>query len=184
MQPIEPAEILTSFRRVCERDFHDVVDKYHTPEQKRNTLGMEQYNVAVRINDTLDHLEDEIQLHAINFVPTAYYLEQFVCSISRVLGWEALLKSFKSENKMDMRQGFAIIFAQHILGALDFAADPLNHAFRNVPGLVALSPAPTIIAGIAGFLETFFERIPAQNVLWFQALDSGDGTKVEVVTRK
>ena len=181
MHPIEPAEILTSFRRVCERDFHDVVDKYHTPEQKRNTRGMEQYTVAVRTNDTLDHLEDEIQLHAINFVPTAWYLEQFVCSISRVLGWEALLKSFKSDNNMDMRQGFAIIFAQHLLGALDFARDPLNHSFQNVPGLVALSPSPNIVAGTAGFLETFFVRVPPQNVMWFQGLDLGDGTKVEVI---
>mmetsp|Transcript_21263 Transcript_21263/g.46147 ORF Transcript_21263/g.46147 Transcript_21263/m.46147 type:complete len:856 (-) Transcript_21263:813-3380(-) len=181
MHPIDPAEILTSFRRVCERDFHDVVDKYHTPEQKKNSRGTEQYTVAVHTNDTLDHLEDEIQLHAVNFIPVSYYLEQFVCSISRVLGWEALLKSFKQDNNMDMRQGFAILFAQHILGALDFATDPLNHTFQNVPGLIALSPAPNIVAGTAAFLGSFFEPLPPQNVMWFQAVDSGDGTQVEVV---
>lgn len=181
MHPIEPAEILTSFRRVCERDFHDVVDKYHTPEQKKNSRGSEQYTVAVRTNDTLDHLEDEIQLHAVNFIPVSYYLEQFVCSISRVLGWEALLKSFKRDSNMDMRQGFAILFAQHILGALDFATDPLNHTFQNVPGLISLSPSPNIVAGTADFLGRFFEPLPPQNVMWFQAVDLGDGTKVEVV---
>ena len=181
MRHIEPAEILTSFRRICERDFHDVVDKYHTPEQKKNTRGMEQYHVAVRTNDTLDHLEDEITLHALNFAPTAAYLEQFVCSVTRVLGWETLLKAFKRENNLDMRQGFAIIFAQHVLGALDFAADPLNHEFRNVPGLVALSPASNIIAGMCQFFEEFFERTPPSNILWFQAMDAGDGTNVEVV---
>uniref|UniRef100_A0A7S0C8Z2 Uncharacterized protein n=1 Tax=Proboscia inermis TaxID=420281 RepID=A0A7S0C8Z2_9STRA len=181
MQPIEPAEISTSFRRVCERDFHDVVDKYHTPEQKKNSRGTEQYTVAVRTNDTLDHLEDEIELHAINFIPAAYHLEQCVCSISRVLGWEGLLKSFKRDNNTDMRQGVAILFAQHLLGALDFAADPLNHTFQNVPGLIALSPSPKIVTGAAHFLESYFERVPPQNMLWFQALDSGDGTKVEVI---
>ena len=183
MHPIEPAEIFTSFRRVCERDFSDVVDKYHTAEQRKNTRGEEQYTVAVRTNDTLDRLEDEIGLHAVNFIPTAYYLEQFVCSIGRILGWEPLLKSFKRENNMDLRQGFAIIFAQHLLGALDFAIDPLNHKFRNVPELAALSPAPNIIAGTASFLEDFFARVPAQNVMWFQALESGDDTKVEVIKR-
>lgn len=181
MHPIEPAEMLTSFRRVCERDFSDVVDKYHTPEQKKNAKGTEQYTVACRINDTLDHLENEIQLHAVNFIPAAYYLEQFVCSISRVLGWEPLLKAFKLESNADMRQGVAIIFAQHLLGALDFAADPLNHTFPNVPGLVAMAPAPNIIAGTASFLVEFFNKVPAQNVMWFQALDSGDGTNVKVV---
>mmetsp|Transcript_1993 Transcript_1993/g.4320 ORF Transcript_1993/g.4320 Transcript_1993/m.4320 type:complete len:940 (+) Transcript_1993:98-2917(+) len=181
MQPIEPAEISTSFRRVCERDFHDVVDKYHTPEQKKNTRGMEQYTVAVHTNDTLDHLEDEIQLHAVNFIPTAYYLEQFVCSITRVLGWEDLLKSFKRDNNTDMRQGFAILFAQHLLGALDFAANPLNHTFQNVPGFIALSPCPNIVAFTSSFLESFFGKIPPPNVMWFQAVDSGDGTKVAVV---
>lgn len=182
MHPIEPAEILTSFRRVCERDFRDVVDKYHTPEKRKRAQGTEQYTVAVHTNDTLDHLEDEIQLHAVNFIPAASYLEQFVCSISRVLGWESLLTAFSLKHKSDMRQGVAILFAQHLLGALDFADDPLNHAYSNVPGLVALAPAPTIVAGTASFLEQFFQMIPPQNVIWFQALDSGDGTTVEVVT--
>ncbi|KAL7545668.1 hypothetical protein ACHAWF_009016 [Thalassiosira exigua] len=181
MHPIEPAEILTSFRRVCERDFSDVVDKYHTPEQKKNSRGTEQYTVAVRTNDTLDQLEDEIQLHAVNFIPAAYYLEQFICSISRILNWETLLRAFKRENNMDTRQGFAILFAQHLLGALDFATDPLNHKFQNVPRLIALSPAANIVAGTADFLNCFFEQIPPQNVIWFQALDSGDGTSVEVI---
>ena len=181
MQPIEPAEILTSFRRICERDFHDAVDKYHTPEQKRNTRGMEQYTVAVRTNDTIDHLESEIQLHALNFVPTAYYLEQFICSVTRVLGFEGLLNSFERNTNMEMRQGFAIIFAQHVLGVLDFASNPLNHTYQNVPGLVAMSPSPHIIGCAAQFLEVFFGKLPAQDVLWFQALEYGDETSTQVV---
>jgi len=184
MHPIDPAEILTSFRRICERDFHDVVDKYHTPEQKKNSRGTEQYAVAVRTNDTLDHLEDEIQLHAINLTAASYYLEQFTCSISRVLGWQKLLTPFVLEHKSDMRQGVVILFAQHILGVLDFHNDPLTHKYHNVPGLVKLSPAPNILAGATSFFVEFFNRVPPQNLMWFQALDSGDGTKVEVVTGK
>ena len=178
MQPIDPAEMLTSFRRICERDFHDVVDKYHTPEQKRKMQGTEQYAVAVRTNDTLDRLEDEIQLHSLNIPAAAYYLEQFVCSISRVLGWQQLLTPFMLEHKSDMRQGVAILFAQHILGVLDFHDRPLTHEFQNVPGLVKASPAPSIIAGATGFFVNFFNRVPPQNIIWFQALQSGDEVKV------
>lgn len=35
MRPIEAEELATSFRHICNRDFHDVVDKYHTPEQRQ-----------------------------------------------------------------------------------------------------------------------------------------------------
>lgn len=82
---------------------------------------------------------------------------------------------------MEMRQGFAIIFAQHVLGVLDFASNPLNHTYQNVPGLVAMSPSPHIIGGAAQFLEVFFRKLPAQNVLWFQALEYGDETSTQVV---
>jgi len=184
MHPIDPEEISTSFRRVCGRDFSGAVDKYHTPEQKQRSRGMEQYNVAVRTNDTLDHLENEIQLYSVNLIPTAYYLEQFVCSISRILGWDNLTLPFMLEQKQDMRQGVAILFAQHVLGALDFADDPLNYTFTNSPELVAAAPAPTITQGIASFMMGFFDKVPPQNVLWFQAVDSGDMeacTKIETI---
>ncbi|KAL7515360.1 hypothetical protein ACHAXN_013319 [Cyclotella atomus] len=171
MQSIEPRELSTCFRRVCERDFSGVVDKYHTPEQRKNSQGLEQYLFAVRTNDTLDHLEDETQLFSINFFSTAFYLEQFVCSIGRVLQWENFMKSFSRIGCTDMRQGFAILFAQHLLGALDFSRDPLNHDFLHVPlGLASSS-----------FLKTFFAKIPPSNVLWFQAMQSDEGS-VEIQT--
>ena len=82
------------------------------------------------------------------------------------------------EHKSDMRQGVAILFAQHILGVLDFHDHPLTHEFQNVPGLVKASPAPSIIAGATGFFVNFFNRVPPQNIIWFQALQSGDEVKV------
>ncbi|KAL7543356.1 hypothetical protein ACHAXR_013109 [Thalassiosira sp. AJA248-18] len=163
MTPIEPAELATSFRRICERDFSDVRDKYHTPEQRRNTRGSEQYLFAVRTNDTLDHLEKDLMLLSTNFMSVAYYLEQFVCSLGRILGWESCVKN--EPGGTNMRQGFAILFAQHLLGALDFSKDPLNYQFLNVPMGICSS----------SWMKTFFERIPADNVLWFQAIPSDTG---------
>ena len=179
MKPIEPSEISTAFRRICNRDFSDVVDKYHTPEQRKRMSDTEQYVVSVSSNDTLDHLEKEIQLHAVNFISSAYLLEQFVCSITRVLKWDQLLETFKQTTKLDARQGFAIIFAQHLLGALDFAHDPLNYQFRNAPMLTR--EAPTLFHGICGFLDMYFSRVPPTNVLWFQAIEAGGDAEVEII---
>jgi len=179
MKPIEPSEISTAFRRICERDFSDVVDKYHTPEQRKRSSHTEQYNVAVHTNDTLDHLEEEMKLHSVNFISAAYYLEQFVCSITRVLQWDSLLETFKETTNLDTRQGFAIIFAQHLLGALDFAHDPLNYQFRNAPMLTR--KAPTLFHGLCGFFDMYFSRVPAENVLWFQAVERGDNGTIEMI---
>ncbi len=179
MKPIEPSEISTAFRRICERDFSDVVDKYHTPEQRKRSSHTEQYVVAVHSNDTLDHLDEEMKLHSVNFISTAYHLEQFVCSITRVLQWDKLLDDFKQKTKLDTRQGFAIIFAQHLLGALDFAQDPLNYEFRNAPMLTR--QAPTLFHGLCGFLDMYFSRVPPENVLWFQAMEAGDDSKIEMI---
>ena len=161
MNPIEPAELATSFRRICEWDFSDVRDKYHTPEQRRNLRGSEQYLFAVRTNDTLDHIDKVSQLLATSFIhAVAYYLEQFVCSLARIIQWESHLQSFKRQSGTNLRQGFAILFAQHLLGTLDFAQDPLNYEFLNVP--MGLAPS--------SFMKMFFQGIPTENVLWFQKL--------------
>ncbi|KAK1738247.1 Kazal-like domain-containing protein [Skeletonema marinoi] len=179
MKPIEPSEISTAFRRICDRDFSDVVDKYHTPEQRKRSSHTEQYVVAVHTNDTLDHLEEEIQLHSVNFISTACILEQFVCSITRVLQWDSLLETFKRTTNLDIRQGFAIIFAQHLLGALDFAQDPLNYEFRNAPMLTR--QAPTLFHGVCGFLDMYFSNVPPTNVFWFQGMEAGGDSKVELI---
>jgi len=173
VNPIEPAELATTFRRICERDFSDVRDKHHSPETRRKSQGSESYMFAVRTNDTLDHLEHETVLHSINLVSVAYYLEQFVCSLSRVLQWEPHLQPF-NESSLGERQGVAILFAQHLLGALDFARDPMNHEFLGVP--MGLAPS--------SFMVEFFGRIPAKNVLWFQAVEPNEGGVETVLIRR
>jgi hypothetical protein len=172
MKPIEPSEISTAFRRICNRDFQDVVDKYHTPAQRQRSKDTENYDVAVRTNDTLDHLENELVVHSVHMISTAYLLEQYICSISRILQWDSLLETFKQTTNLDMRQGFAILFAQHLLGALDFAQDPLNHEFENVPMLTKC--APTLIVGVSSVLSNFFSSVSPEQVLWFQAAESTD----------
>lgn len=92
MVPIDPAEISTSYRRICCRDFADVVDKYHTSEQKMRTKGTDIYEYAVCTNDTLDAIESEQVLLSFNLTSVGYFFEQYVCSITRVMQWEPLLK--------------------------------------------------------------------------------------------
>jgi hypothetical protein len=179
MKPIEPSEILTSFRRICDRDFSDVVDKYHTPEQRQRSKDTENYHVAVRTNDTLDHLEDELVFHSVNLLTTAHLLEQYICSITRVLQWDSLIEIFHQSTNLDRRLGFAILFAQHLLGALDFANNPLRHRFTNAPMLTKC--APDLIMGVTSFLVEFFRRVSPTQVLWFQASESDEGAPVELV---
>jgi len=127
LNPIDPAELANSFRRICERDFSNVCDKYHTLEERRNSQGSEQYTFVVRTNDTLDHLEHDMKLHSTNLIPAAYCLEQFVCCLGRNLQWEQLLQPIKLKINVPMRQGFSILFVKHLLDALGFAQDLLNY---------------------------------------------------------
>jgi hypothetical protein len=154
MQPIDPANIATSYRRICFRDFKGVEDKYHTAEQRERTRDSELYEFCVRSNDTLDAMEEEQAFSAVNFASCAYYLEQFVCSLGRVMLWEPHLKLYQLQVEgCDMRQGLAIVFAQKLLGTLDFTNDTLNHEFLTVSST---------------FMKEFFQAIPPKNVLWYQ----------------
>ena len=113
MNPVEPSEIATFYRRVCNRDFHDVKDKYHTPEQRRRSRGSDQYMLAVHTNDTVDAFENEHELLSFNLPTFVVIIEQFVCSLSRVLQWDPLLSTgtgnlILNDNK---RQGFVFLFA-------------------------------------------------------------------------
>lgn len=167
MVPVEPSELSTSYRRICHRDFDGVVDKYHTPEQRRISKDSDQYAFAVRTNDTLDALEAEQTTMYLNFISAGYLLEQFVRSLGRVMKWEPLLQEYKRQTKLNERQAFASLFAQHLLGALDFSKDPLNVEFMGMPG---------ICVGSAGFMEEFYKRMP--DPLWFQAVkEEGEVSK-------
>lgn len=162
MSPLEPSKISKCYRRICNRDFHDVKDKYHTPDQRRRMGGSDQYILAVRKNDTLDALQDEQVLLSFNLPTCGALLEQFICSLGRVLQWEPLLAGGVDDSILgeDKRQGFAVLFAQHLLGALDFSQDPLSFEFLDIP----LGEASS------SFMTQFFSQfIDPSKVLWFQA---------------
>ena len=157
MHPIDPADIAISFRRICYRDFHDIIDKYHTPEQRKLWMGTDQYMFAVRTNDTLDAMDKDSILR-VNLASCGCFLDNFVCALGRLLQWEPHLKAFQLEDDVGMRQMYAIVFAQHLLGSLDFSKDPLHHRFLQVP----LGQASST------FMKEYFQRLPAKHVLWFQ----------------
>lgn len=103
------------------------------------------------MNDTLDAIECEQQLYALNLPACGVYLEQFVCSLSRVFQWDPILVSALAQHSslgMDKRQGVAFMFAQYLLGALDFARDPLNCRFLEIPQGLCSSE----------FMSLFFNR--------------------------
>lgn len=153
---IKPEEMSTSYRRVCNRDFHDVVDKYHTAEQRERNKGSEYYKLAVRINDTLDAIDEEQQLLGFNLVSCGAALEQFVCSLLRIMQCYPAIKSYTGSDAtihVDHREGAVHMFAQHLLGALDFSSDPMDHEFLDVT---------------LGFLTVYFTNLDPAKVGWFQ----------------
>jgi len=170
LSPIEAAKICKSYRRICNRDFHDVVDKYHTPEQRQRSKGTDQYHLAVRTNDTLDAIENEVGLLSLNFPAAGAALEQIVCSLGRVLQWEPLLtreigiEAALLGTEQMKRQGFAYLFAQHVLGALDFAEDPRAYKFLDI----------FVGEATASFMSEFFSRLGPRMVMWFQATREED----------
>lgn len=56
---------------------HDVVDKYHTPEQQERGKHSDAYMLAICINDTLDVIDEGQSLLSFNLVACAVILEQF-----------------------------------------------------------------------------------------------------------
>ncbi len=169
MKPIEPAEIAKSYRRICNRDFHDVVDKYHSDDQRRRTKGTEIYACAVRTNDTLDAIDVEQQLLSLNLPACGVLIEQFVCSLGRVLQWGPLLQMGLqmggSVLNNQMRQGYAILFAQYLLGALDFAHDPMDHELIDGFPMGRTS---------AAMMEHYFRNLDPSKAMWFQAVEWED----------
>ena len=168
--PIEASEISRSYRRICHRDFHDVVDKYHTPEQRSRSKGTDFYHLMVNTNDTLDAIEEEQHLFSINLPSCSAIVEAFVNSLGNELQWEPILRLGAvrtGEGRNDQRQGFSFLFAQYLLGGLDFANDPSGYDFMNVPLGTASSH----------FMRSFFSRIDTSKVLWFQSIREENSKK-------
>ena len=160
--PVEASDVFKSYRRICNRDFHDVVDKYHTPEQRRKSKNTDFYRLMVNTNDTLDAIEDEQTLMSLNFPSCSVFIEQFVNSLGRDLQWEPILKAWAPRMGNDQRQVFALIFAQYLLGALDFADDPFRYNFMDVPLGQASSH----------FMTVFFSKINRSKLIWYQSTSS------------
>lgn len=163
MNPIRPEEISKSYRRVCNHDFHDVEDKYHTTEQRERAKNTDYYMLAVRVNDTLDAIDEEQALFSFNLMSCGVILEQFVCSLTRIMQWDYLIKSFMADTpdfQPDLRQGTVHMFAQHLLAALDFSSDPMDHEFLNVP----------VGRASSAMLAAFFTRLSPEHVTWFNAV--------------
>ena len=122
MKSLEPAQIAKCYRRICNRDFHDVVDNYHTPEQRNNSRGTDMYNLAVRINDTLDAIDDEHRLLAQNLLNWGILMEQFVCSLNRIMQWDEVMESLIAQNGPppgnDKRPGTVFYVCATFVGSL------------------------------------------------------------------
>jgi hypothetical protein len=159
MKAIEPAEIAKSYRRICDRDFHDVVDMYHTEEQRRKYKGTDFYAFAVRANDTLDAIASEEKLLCLHLPWLSVLIEQFVCSLGKDMLWEPLLASGEAALGLDgqKRQGFVFLFAQFLLGALDYADDPLEYEFMDV----CLGQQSSF------FMSHFFQHMDKTKAMWF-----------------
>ena len=166
--PIEASELSKSFRRICHRDFHDVVDRYHTPEQRRKHKDTEAYRFRVNANDTMDAIKDEQMLMSLNFSVCGVFIEQFVIALGERLQWGSLLKDSYAAGKVgknDERRAFLFAFAENLLGALDFCDDPFEYTFMDQPLGKASSE----------FMVDYFTRqMDSSLTLWFQPIHEQD----------
>jgi hypothetical protein len=164
MKSIEPEEISKSYRRICNNDFHDVVDKYHTTEQREGRTNSANFAMAVRINDTIDAIGEEQQLLSFNLISCGVILERFVCGLIQVMKWDPLMTAFIRGNpseRLDRRQGAVQLFAQFLLAALDFSSDPMDHELLGVKlGRTSSS-----------YLKEYFASVSRDKVLWFVPVD-------------
>ncbi|VEU38599.1 unnamed protein product [Pseudo-nitzschia multistriata] len=169
--PIKVSEVSKSYRRICHRDFHDVVDTHHTPQERREYEGTDFYRFAVRANDTIDAMKDEEFLLSMNLISCGAVVEQFVDNLGRTMQWEQ--KIFEptapkgSRGPKERRQFLIFVFAQYLLGALDFAKDPYNFEFLDVP----LGKASS------SFQTKFFTGLNPQNLIWFDGRNKSKNRK-------
>ena len=160
MKPIKPEEISKSYRRICNHDFHDVVNKYHTTEHREGRTNSDNYEFAVRVYDTLHSIDEEQQLLSFNLISCGVILEQFVCGLIQAMEWDRLIKALIRENprdRYDHRQGAVYLFAQFLLAALDFSSDPMDHEHLGVK----------LGRKSSSYLKEFFASVSPDDVMWF-----------------
>lgn len=174
MTAIQPKELATSYRRICCRDFSDLVDKYHTAEQKRKEGSTDIYHHTVRVNDTLDAMLVDGQLLGTNLTSLGELLNEFIASLFRLTELEPLVNKIVRETPVDVRMGRrtdlsrvtsgsweasdanlerqaqAHLLAECVLGALDFQ-----------------DKQQVVCAKCVMFMKMFFTEIPAEKFLYF-----------------
>ncbi|KAI2512098.1 hypothetical protein MHU86_2386 [Fragilaria crotonensis] len=180
MTPIEPDKLSKSFRRIVNRDFTDVVDTYHkdVERQKANPL----YDHIVRCNDTLDAIEVDQPYLAMNMTALGAHLNYFIDRFfdhcwkkevqamvratpdsmrygRRTDGRSIGRQSWESSDSNLERLAMVHIFAQEILGRLDF---------------VDLPTVDPVIIQPAAAMSLFFEKLPPISILFFAPIIAED----------
>ena len=180
MTPIEPDKLSKSFRRIVNRDYTGVVDKYHKDIEKQKSHPL--YDHVVRCNDTLDAIEDEQQYLAMNMTAVGAHLNSFIdqffdhywkrevqtivretpdsVRFGRRAGVRSIgRQSWESSDSSIERLEMVHIFAQEILGRLDFA--DLSR------------PDPVIVQPVAA-MSLFFEKLPPSLIMFFTPISEGE----------
>lgn len=129
---MEPEEFSKSYRRICKRDYQDVLDRPRdlTEErQKRSATKSDIYIVGLQSADTIAAFGKENYLFEYNFAACGVYLDEFVCAMSHHFHWDAALKKFSVREKNKTvrdpeRMMEAYWFAHDILGQLDDVKSP------------------------------------------------------------
>ena len=173
MTPIEPGKLSKSFRRIVNRDFTDVVDTYHKDIERQKSYPL--YDHVVRCNDTLDAIEEDQPYLAMNMTALGAHLNSFIDKFfdhywkkevqmivratpdsmrygRRADGRSIGRQSWESTDSNLERLAMVSIFAQEILGRLDFA--DLSR------------PDPVIVQPLAA-MTLFFEKLPAYLIMYF-----------------
>lgn len=163
---IAPTEISTAYRRICDRDFHDVVDNQQNNKKKRQTKGTSIHPFIVRVNDTLNAIENERELLSLNLPVCSVLIEQFIYD----LGEELQKIPYKDgntteksiawlENQKNKGYNAKLFSLQYlsILADLDFAHDPSHHQFVSLA---------------AKFTAEYFNNLDPRKLMWFGADES------------
>lgn len=176
MTPVEPEGVSVSFRRICRRDFKDVVDKYHSASVRANQSGNGSpiYKFAVRMNDTLDAMDDDERLLVTNLISLGYYLNQFYISLINVLGFMPIVEQFVREAPPEVKQGRRTDFRSVRPGSWEASdANMKYQALSYIFAKFVLEPLDRgdelIASRCAEFMEIFFNKIPPQNIMWFKS---------------
>ena len=170
MTPIEPDKLSKSYRRIMNRDFSDVVDKYHkTAEEKSNPL----YDHAVRCNDTMDAIFEDQTYLAINMTALGAHLNNFIDEffnhywkkeiqmIARTTPDSVHVRrvdrqSWETSDENLERQAMVCIFAEEILGRLDF---------------LDLSKPNSVVVQAMSFMTFFFHQFDPELIMYFTPVE-------------